>query len=137
MEEFNSVTRTSCRLFSTIYEDADAIVRPPFLCMKGTLKSVAGFDDIHVDAETVRSVYACVGDVMDTKAGVGVRDWIDDDPGGGGDLNRTAEVLIAVVVSTEKSQAHPGVDGHESIPAAQSETRHNGRHHSVFACCCQ
>ena len=103
----------------------------------GALKSVAGLDDVHIDAETVRSIYPCIGEILDTKSCVGVRDRIDEYPGRTDDLNRTAEVLSAILVPAEKSGAHPDINGHESVLAAQGKARNNGRHQSIFACRCQ
>ena len=105
--------------------------------MKGALKSVTGLDDVHVDAETVRSVHPCIGEVLDTKSSVGVRDRIDEYPRGGDDLNRTAEVLSAIFVSAEESHSYPCVEGYESVPAAQGKAWNNGRHQTGLVSRCQ
>ena len=59
------------------------------------LKPVSKFYDVHVHTETGRSVQAGIGEVLDPKAGIGVREWIDANSRGRDDLNRPPEVLHA------------------------------------------
>jgi len=75
------------------------------------LKPVSELCDIHVHAETRRLVQSGIGEMLDTKAGVGMREWIHANPRGGYDLNRTPEVLHAERMVAEECCSHSGVEG--------------------------
>jgi hypothetical protein len=62
-------------------------------------------------AETRRFVQASIGEVLDPKAGIGVRKAINANPRDRDDLNRPPEVLCAERVVTEESSSSFGVGG--------------------------
>ena len=83
------------------------------------LELVAKFYDVHVHAETGRSVQAGIGEVLEPKASIGVGKGIDTNPRGRDDLNRPSEVLCAERVVAEESGSSSGVEGDKSVPAIQ------------------
>src|SRR4029077_6268934 len=101
------------------------------------LEPVAKFYDVHVHAETGRSVQAGIGEVLDAKPGVGMRQWISADPRGRDDLNRSPEVLCTERVIAEESCPSADVEGDKPSPAAQRKIRHNRHHETALICPCQ
>ena len=82
------------------------------------LKLVSKFYDVHVHAETGRSVHAGIGEMLGMNSGIGVRKWIDANPQGRDDLNRASEVLYAELMIAEESWPHSSIEDDKSLPAA-------------------
>ena len=78
------------------------------------LKLVSEFHNVHVHAETGRSVQAGIGEVSGAKSGKGVREWVDANSRSRDDLNRASEVLHAECVVAEESCPRSGVEGDKS-----------------------
>jgi hypothetical protein len=83
------------------------------------LEPTSKLDDVHVHAETGRAVQTGIGEVLDSKAGIGVRKWIDTNSRSCDDLNRSPEVLCAERVVAEESCSSPSIEADKSIPAVQ------------------
>src|SRR6185295_18080775 len=109
-----------------------------FGCSRASrLKLVSKFHDVHVHAETGRSVEAGIGEVLGTKPGKGVREWIDANSRRRDDLNRASEVLCPEFVVAEKPSSRSGVEGNKSPPAAQCEIRYERHDQTALTCTLQ
>jgi hypothetical protein len=85
------------------------------------LELVAKFYDVHVHAETGRSVQAGIGEVLEPKASIGVGKRIDTNPRGRDDLNRASEVLCAERVVAEESCPSADVEGDKPPPSRSTQ----------------
>ena len=83
---------------------------------------------------TGRSREAGIGEVLDPKAGSGMREWTHANPCGDDDVNRPPEILHTECVVTEESCPSSGIDGDTSLPAAQHKIRHDRHHQTALMC---
>jgi hypothetical protein len=95
------------------------------------------FYDLHVHAGPGRSVQAGIGEVLDPKARIGMRERIHANSRGCDELNRTPEVLYAERMVAEESCSHSGIEGDKAIPAVQHNIRHCRHHQTALICPCQ
>ena len=72
----------------------------PFLSLFG-LESVAKLYDVQIHTKAGRSIQAGIGEVLEAKAGIHMRYWVNADSHGRDELNRPPEVLFTELVPAE------------------------------------